>query len=92
MRKFIYVLLALTLLVVLFGCGGDPEPQETQPAALSGVATQEDIDHLESLYAGRTPYYGEMHDHSASGGRSDGKVDLSTWKMMMTNFPSHHCL
>ena len=38
-----------------------------------------DVAGLDSLYAGKTAYYGEMHDHSNSGGRSDGKELLSIW-------------
>jgi len=34
---------------------------------------------LESAYAGRKVYQGELHDHSNSGGTSDGKRDLATW-------------
>ena len=41
---------------------------------------EKDIKLLESLYAGRTAYYGELHDHSASGGTSDGKLPLADWK------------
>ena len=35
--------------------------------------------HLLSFYAGQQVYHGEMHDHSASGGTSDGKCTLDTW-------------
>lgn len=43
-------------------------------------ATKKDIERLESLYAGRKPYYGELHDHAATGGTSDGKLPLEGWK------------
>ena len=43
-------------------------------------AGESDIRSLEKRYEGRTPYHGELHDHSASGGTSDGKVPLSVWK------------
>ncbi|MCQ2431101.1 MAG: hypothetical protein MJ175_00700 [Clostridia bacterium] len=43
-------------------------------------ATEEDIRKLEQSYEGRKPYHGEMHDHSASGGTSDGACALSVWK------------
>ena len=46
-------------------------------------ATNQDIQKLEELYRGRTPYHGELHDHAASGGTSDGKVPLSFWKEEM---------
>jgi len=38
-----------------------------------------DIEALEHLYRGRKVYHGELHDHSASGGTSDGKCPLSEW-------------
>ena len=34
-------------------------------------------------YEGRRVFHGEMHDHSASGGTSDGKCPLSTWRTEM---------
>lgn len=43
-------------------------------------ATQNDISQLEALYAGRKPYYGELHDHSNSGVRGDGHNSLTEWK------------
>ena len=48
-----------------------------------GVATSTDIAKLNSLYADRTAYHGEMHDHSKSGGTADGKVTLADWKTGM---------
>ena len=43
-------------------------------------ATQQDISQLDRLYAGRKPYYGELHDHSNSGVRGDGHNSLGEWK------------
>jgi len=43
-------------------------------------AAQADVEALEGLYAGRKPYHGEMHDHSNSGGKSDGKELFVKWK------------
>lgn len=43
------------------------------------IANENDIMHLEELYKGRKPFYGELHDHSRSGGTSDGKRPLSHW-------------
>ena len=43
-------------------------------------ATQKDADLLKSLYAGRKPYFGELHDHADTGGTSDGKLPLEGWK------------
>lgn len=38
---------------------------------------------LNALYAGTTAYHGEMHDHSNSGGKSDGNATLDVWKAQM---------
>lgn len=43
-------------------------------------ATAQDITLLEQLYSGRSPYHGQLHDHAATGGRSDGKCTLTQWK------------
>ena len=44
------------------------------------IATQEDIARLESLYEGLSVFYGDMHNHAATGGTSDGHRDLNHWK------------
>ena len=44
------------------------------------IACEKDIRLLDELYAGRAPYHGELHDHGATGGTSDGKRPLSHWK------------
>lgn len=44
------------------------------------LATQTDITQLESLYAGLSVFHGEMHNHAATGGTSDGHRDLNHWK------------
>ena len=43
-------------------------------------ANTTDIAHIDALYEGRNIYFGDMHNHSASGGTSDGKRPLSHWK------------
>lgn len=43
------------------------------------MTTAQEKQHLLSLYEGCTAYHGELHDHSASGGTSDGKCTLSEW-------------
>ena len=43
------------------------------------MITEREREQLERLYAGRTVYHGELHDHSASGGTSDGKCPLAQW-------------
>ncbi len=42
--------------------------------------TEKDIELLEALYAGRSLYQGELHDHASTGGTSDGKRPLEHWK------------
>ena len=46
-------------------------------------ATAQDITLLENLYQGRRVFFGELHDHSASGGTSDGKRPLAHWRGAM---------
>lgn len=42
-----------------------------------------DQQHLLDLYQGRRAYHGELHDHSQSGGTSDGKFPLADWPQAM---------
>ena len=46
-------------------------------------ATDKEISHLAALYEGRRVFYGELHDHAASGGTADGKRILDHWKGAM---------
>lgn len=80
MKRVFCFFLVMGLLLTLWGCGA---PEETEPTKPSLEAAQADMDALEALYAGRTPFYGEMHDHSNSGGRSDGRITLPVWKSTM---------
>ena len=41
------------------------------------TASSADVAHLEKLYSGLAPYHGELHNHAATGGTSDGKCTLS---------------
>lgn len=43
-------------------------------------AENADLQLLEALYEGKKPYYGELHDHAATGGTSDGHNTLEEWK------------
>ncbi len=43
-------------------------------------ATEADALHLDALYEGRSLYFGDLHNHAATGGRSDGKSSLENWK------------
>lgn len=45
----------------------------------NATANADDIAALDGKYAGTSVAYGEMHDHTASGGKSDGKQTLTTW-------------
>ena len=40
-------------------------------------------EHLLSLYQNTSVFHGELHDHSASGGTSDGKCALAHWNERM---------
>jgi len=42
-----------------------------------------ETNHLLRLYSNCRAYHGELHDHSASGGTSDGKCPLSDWRTRM---------
>lgn len=44
------------------------------------IANEKEIVMLEKLYEGRTPYHGELHDHSSCG---DGKRSLMHWRGAM---------
>lgn len=50
------------------------------------VATQSDIAHIESLYAGKKMYHGDTHGHSASHPNSDGKQSFQQWKAHMEKY------
>jgi len=43
-------------------------------------ATQEEINHIDRLYEGRTVFHGDLHNHAATGGTSDGQCTLAEWK------------
>lgn len=45
--------------------------------------TKEEQEILIAAYAGRQAYHGELHDHAATGGTSDGKRSLEHWKAAM---------
>ncbi|MBR4864352.1 MAG: hypothetical protein IKU07_07240 [Oscillospiraceae bacterium] len=79
MKKSLCIMLLAFAVLLLCACNGGTA-ETTAPTEPACDATETDIAALEALYAGRTPYYGEMHDHSNSGGRSDGRISLSVWK------------
>ncbi|MBR4960195.1 MAG: hypothetical protein IKY52_04800, partial [Clostridia bacterium] len=43
------------------------------------MMTNQEIEKLEALYKGCQAYHGELHDHSNSGGTSDGSCTLEVW-------------
>lgn len=47
------------------------------------LATEKDTAHIAALYEGRRAFYGELHDHAATGGTADGKRNLDHWKGAM---------
>ena len=51
-----------------------------QPWDSLNFQVSEDVLKLNGLYAGLQPYYGELHDHAATGGTSDGAQTLDVWK------------
>lgn len=79
MKKFLIALLAVLLVMACVCACGAEEPKETEPAKMNVTATDADIALLEGLYKDRVAYHGEMHDHSESGGRSDGHTELKLW-------------
>ncbi len=97
------VLLAVTLFVLSLSACQRPspateadttEPETTAPAGPQpGEATAEDRRMLDDLYAGRTLYQGEMHNHAKTYGRGpgallgdDGNTPLSDWKGQMKEY------
>ena len=83
MKKLIAFTLSLITVLGLVGCVSLPDSGENTKEP-SYAALQTDIDQLEAMYAGRTAYHGELHDHADTGGRSDGKQTLDTWKTYMS--------
>jgi len=75
MKKIISLLLAMLTLLSLCACGKE-EPQEPK---FDATATEADIAALDALYKDRKVYFGDMHNHSDSGGRSDGHIKLADW-------------
>ena len=56
--------------------------QYGQDAATSSL-TQADVEHLQSFYANKNAYHGDIHDHANTGGTSDGRQTLTTWAEKM---------
>ena len=82
MKRLLALVLAVLTLLSLCACGAGGATEATE-AKLNMAATESDIAALEALYKDLTPYYGDMHNHSQSGGRSDGKVPLVSWEELV---------
>ena len=50
------------------------------------MVTEKDIKLIEKLYDGRRAFHGEMHNHAATGGTSDGKCTMAQWCRGMEEF------
>ena len=48
--------------------------------------TAKEKKHIDSLYEGRKAFHGELHDHAATGGTSDGTRTLEHWRGAMEAF------
>ena len=81
MKRFLSLPIAALLALSLCACGSSDSPEIT--GAPDYTATQADLEKLDTLYAGRVAFHGELHDHSDSGGTSDGKQPLSMWANVM---------
>ena len=79
MKKLVALFSLFAVLFGLCACGAK-EPAETTEALPDYTASQAEIDKLEKLYEGRIALHGEFHNHADTGGKSDGKVNLTTWK------------
>ena len=82
MKKVFSTVLAMILLL-LCGCQAAPTQQETTattaPVVVDYSASAEEVAALEKMYEGRVPYQGDLHVHTQSGEKSDGKLPLDMW-------------
>ena len=76
MKRFLTVTLAVLLVLGICACA---KQEDAETPKFSAAATDADIALLDSLYEGRKVYFGDMHNHSDSYGRSDGHVKLADW-------------
>lgn len=85
MKKSLCLILLLAMFLAMCACGdtAGSEAQSQADSAEQHLATETDIALLAALYNGRTAFHGELHDHSDSGGTSDGKQPLSIWNITM---------
>ena len=83
MKKVLSAVLSM-LILLLCGCQAAPTQQETTipttaPVVVDVSATAEEAAALEKLYEGRVAYHGDIHCHTQSGEKSDGKLPLDMW-------------
>lgn len=79
MKRLLTLILSALLVLGMCACGQNGDAAETTEPKLNTAATDADIAQLEALYKDTMAYHGEMHDHSDSYGRSDGKTELKLW-------------
>ena len=78
MKRIVAVMLSL-LLLLLCACQSNPGSVETTAPVVDYSAAESEIAALEKLYEGRVPYQGDLHVHTQSGEKSDGKLPLDMW-------------
>lgn len=76
MKKILSLMLVFLLTLGLCACAAEEKTEDYE-------ASEADVAKLSALYSGRQAFHGELHDHSDSGGTSDGKQPLSVWKATM---------
>ena len=83
MKRLLILILSVLLVLGMCACGQNGDAAETTEPKLNTAATDADIAQLEALYKDRIAYHGDLHNHSNSGGRSDGKVELRHWPSLV---------
>ena len=60
------------------------QAEETEEEIVNEIAANpEDVEKLDALYAGRSPYFGDIHCHPIAGVSKDGNKTLAEWKEKM---------
>jgi len=79
--KRVFALSLAILMGSLCACGSKPAGATTPATepAMDYTAPAEDAAALEKLYEGRVAYYGDLHTHTNSGGKSDGQIRIEDW-------------
>lgn len=80
---------ALSAVMLLCGCQAAPTQTGSDIATTVPIvevdisATAEEAAALEKMYEGRVAYHGDLHVHTQSGEKSDGKLPLDKWSGAM---------